>query len=286
MPQKLTTTPRQTFLFVMFVFFIFSKQVKAQTDIFSSGARLSGMANTGVAISDEWSMFHNPAGMAGINEASFGAHYTNRYLLPDIGIASVSGILPMERGTFGTSLSYFGTTRYNEQKYAFGYAHKLGGKLSAGISIDYYRLKLPEDYEQSGVLAGEIGLVIHPVKNLSVGCRLNNVSNSKYSTYSSGNVPSDFSLGAAWKSDIFLIASQVNIYEKESPSISAGSEVLLMKSLAIRVGVSSLPLYQYTLGLGYRQKSISGNVAFSRHPVLGMSSFISLSHHFSSRRNQ
>ncbi len=251
-----------------------------QANAFRAGAREAALANTGVALGGNWSMFHNPAGLASVSDPNLGVHYTNQFLLQELSISSLAGVLPISYGGFGITASYFGTKSYNEQKYAFGYAHKLGEIVNAGISLDYFRANLPEDYEPSGALAGEIGLLVNPIENLNIGCHLYNVTGSKYKDYEAENLPSFFTLGAAWKADVFLVTSQVNLDKNNNTTISAGSEVLLIPVLAVRFGVSTDDQFRYSFGLGYKKNKFSGDIAFTQHPVLGLSSFVSFNYSF------
>lgn len=257
--------------------------IHGQTNVFRAGAREAALANTGVALGGNWSMFHNPAGLANLTAPNIGVHYTNQFMMQELSTSSIAGVLPFGQGGFGITGSYFGTQSFNEQKYAFGYAHQLGKLVNAGISIDYYRANLPEDYDLSQALTGEIGLMINPIDNLSIGCHLYNVTGSGYKDYIAENLPSFFTLGAAWQSDVFLVTSQVSLDKQKSPIISAGSEVYLIPDLAVRIGVSNDDQYQYSFGIGYRKNRFVGDIAFTRHPVLGFSSYVSFNYSFASK---
>lgn len=254
-----------------------------QSNVFRAGAREASLANTGVALKSNWAMFHNPAAITHLTSPMVGVHYSNQYIMEELSTTSVSGTIPLSYGGFGLSVSYFGTSAYNEQKYAFGYAHKLGNLFAAGITLDYFNVKLPEPYESSNALAGEIGLLVNPVDNLLIGCHLYNITNSKYTDYPSESLQSFFSLGATWQTEIFLVTSQVYLDREATPTISAGSEVYLIPTLAVRIGASTNEQYQYTFGVGYRNSRFNGDLAFTNHPTLGFSSHISFNYAFISR---
>lgn len=258
----------------------FQQKLFCQTNIFISGAREAALANAGVAISKDWALFHNPAGIAKIKSPVVGANYTNAYLIPELSTASSIFNLPTQQGVFGLSGAYYGSSLYNEQRYSLGYARLLNKKISAGINLDVYSVSLPEAYNTAYTIAGEIGILIETLDNLHIGAHLNNITNGNYKLYESANIPSYFSLGAAYTDELFLFTSQVNIDRDNSAYVSVGTELEFIKNLKIRMGVSSNEQQRYTFGLGYVQKSLKGDIAFARHPILGFSSQLSFSFHF------
>lgn len=278
---------KRSILLVSIACFVLSQadlfSLSAQPNSFQSGAREAALANSSVALTTDWPMFHNPAGISRLSYSSIGVHYTNQYTMQELSTASAIGSMPIAAGAFGFSLSYFGTSMYNQQKYAIGYAHQLGDFLSAGVIFDYFMAHLPEEYESSHALAGEIGLIANPIDKLSIGCHIYNVTDSKYSNLTDENLPSFFALGAAWESETFLVSSQVNLDKESDPTISIGSEVLLIESIAVRFGVSTNEQYQYSFGLGYNNKKFKGDIAFTRHPVLGFSSYVSFNYSFAAK---
>lgn len=271
---------KHSFLSGLIVFLVINGDLCAQNNIFQSGAREAGLANTAIAIADNYSMFHNPGNISGVKATTIGVNYSNVFMLPELSLSSISGLMPFRQGAFGVSASYYGSSQYNEQKYAFGYGLGLGDKISAGISIDYFRVNLPGEYESEDALAGEIGIIVTPIENLSLACVLYNPTATSYKNYPSENLPSCLYIGAAYQSEGFLITSQANIESDQDPVLSLASELYLVKNFAIRLGISTDDLYQYSFGLGYTHTKLNADIAFARHPVLGFSSFITLNYAF------
>jgi len=52
-----------------------SVSVYAVNDNYPSGARASGLSNSGVVLKDLWSNYHNQAGLTGIDKLTLGFHY-------------------------------------------------------------------------------------------------------------------------------------------------------------------------------------------------------------------
>jgi len=251
-----------------------SRQLKATDLFFQAGAREAGLANSSVALGGTWSVFHNPAGMVSISSMSIGFNYENRYAIKELVTSSFAGIIPVRFGNFGFSGSYFGSSRYSEQKYAFGYSRSFAGKIDVGILCDYLSVNLPEGYDTPHSLAGEIGIIAHPIEYLAIGCHLFNLTSQKFNN-SILEVPIIFRTGAAWETKNYLISSQIQLNEKEKPVLSVGSEITFFKKLAMRMGISTCENMNYTLGLGYTNSWIKGDFALAHHSVLGYSACIS-----------
>jgi hypothetical protein len=243
---------------------------------FIAGAREAAMANSILTLGGTWSVYHNPAGIRTLNHASVGFCYENRYLLEELSTQSFAGTVPVRNGGFGVSYSYFGTSRYNEQKMALGYAHALGEKINAGILFDLYHTNLPDEYESDYIIAGEIGLIIRPIENLSIGLHLNNPTESGSQNYNTEDANTFFRSGITWHDKYFLIGTQVSIQENDEPIMSAGMEINVVPNFYVRAGISSDEKNNYTFGLGYKQKRWCGDIAFARHPILGYTSMFSI----------
>jgi hypothetical protein len=271
--------------FLKCIIFIFclTNSVSASNITFFHGAREAGLANSSVALPGVWSVYSNPGGMVFNKAPTMALSYQNRYQLKELSTTSVAGIMPGRFGALGASLSYFGTNSYNEQKYAVGYAHKLGEKISAGVMFDYFITNLPSEYETSHALAGEVGILVNPVERLNLGFHVFNISGSDYKLYHEESLPILYRAGAAWNDELFLISSQIQLENNGNVQLSLGSEIMLVKNLFFRAGISSNTLVNYSFGLGYKLNSFVCDVAFTHHPVLGFSSSVSLQYCFSGK---
>lgn len=252
----------------------FNLSSNASDIFFLAGGREAGLANSAVSLGSTWSVFHNPAGIVSVTDISFGFSHQNYYMIKELNTTSFAGVLPVKFGSFGVSGTFFGSSNYNEQKYAFGYSRSFAGKLDVGILCDYFTTKLPEEYDASRALVGEIGLIAHPIENLSIGCHLFNPSAADYSN-SYGDIPIIFRAGSAWETKKYLLSAQVQANNKAKPVYSAGSEINLIENLAIRVGISTQDNMSYTCGIGYRYSGLKSDFAIAHHPVLGYSAFLS-----------
>jgi hypothetical protein len=240
------------------------------------GAREAGMAGSSVALNGIWSICYNPAGIALSPYAEFAMAYENHYFLPELSATSFAFVIPVSSGAFGMSAGYSGTSSFNNQKFALGYAHKFGSNIQAGVLLDYYSANLPAEYETARTIAGEIGILTRPTEKLSIGVHLNNITGSSYTVYPNEKIPVLFSAGAAWQDERYTVCTQVELNSNEKARISAGTEVILVKDLAVRAGISNSDQMSYTVGLGYALNRIICDIAFSHHPILGFSSSVSI----------
>jgi hypothetical protein len=252
----------------------------ASDRVFMPTAREAGMSNASAALPDIFSASNNPAVMANLNQASIGLQYQNLFQIEELNSSSAWGTVPVPFGAFGAAASYFGTARFNEQRYTFGYARKLGTKISAGVLFNYLTSNLPDEYSTARALAGEVGLLLNPIEKLNIGLHIFNVSGAEFLNYNYEELPVFFRAGASWTDDIFLLSSQIQMSNSGETILSLGSEITLVKNLFLRAGISSSGQTRYSFGLGYKISRIAFDVAFNHHPVLGFSSFVSLQYNF------
>ena len=254
--------------------FVYSSNIDSFT-----GAYEAGMSNASVSLPGIWPGYNNPAGIVFSETPVVAICYQNRYCLPELSTTSTAAIIPQGKGAFGISMSYFGTSRYNEQKYAAGYACKLSKKIQAGVMLNYFNAKLPSEYNTTHTLTGEIGVLAQPANKLNVGVHVFNITNSKYQNYTDECLPLYFQIGASWIDETFTISSQVQLNRQQSTILSVGAELPLVESLFFRAGVSSSEETYYSFGFGYNLNWLDFNIAFTHHPILGFSSFVSLQYH-------
>lgn len=198
-------------------------------------------------------------------------------MLPELNTSSLSAIIPVSvKGTGGISASYFGNSRFNKQQYTMCYSHVLGDRINAGISFDYLSARLPDEYGHAYALLGEIGMLVQATERVSVGVHAYNISNSSVKPFPDEELSCFMAAGAAYTDKLFVLTSQVKINKNEPAEFSAGAEIIPIKHLALRLGISTNALMSYTFGIGYNLAKINADIAFMKHPVLGFSSGISV----------
>ena len=264
-------------LIFLFYFFLNSTLI-AQIDFF--GARASGTSNTSVNYRDNWAQLNNQAGLAYLKNISVSAGFTNAYFLKELSTNTIAFGLPTKSGVFGLNYSYFGYTKFNQNKIGLAYAMKLGKRISAGIQINYLYTHIEGEYGSNGTAYGEIGLQTEPVDNLFIGAHVSNFWRTKYTDYTDLYIPMIFRIGAAYLLyDKALLSIEFEKDLERALIFKSGLEFDLDKQFFFRFGIAANPLI-FSFGFGYKIKMFSVDLGFSKHPVLGYSPAISLNYAF------
>lgn len=253
----------------------------AANDNYPCGARVSGLANSGVVLTDLWSNYHNQAGLSRVEDLTLGFHYENKHVVSQYGLHAVALAIPVNRGTIGASISFYGYSKYNESKISLAFGKPFGEKFSAGIQLDLLNIYQAEDYGNRTTLAVEAGILAEPVKNLFIGAHVYNPTMSSYHTFEPEEVPTIFQVGAGYYfTEKLLIVIETEKDLKQRPVFQGGVEYHLIKSIFARFGLSTYEMSSYSFGVGFVYKGIKADFAFSQHREIGYTPHISLSYSF------
>src|SRR4028118_2153419 len=77
-------------------------------DPFPMGARTLGMGNAVVAHRNQWSVFNNVGGMAGVDKVSAMASFSSQYHVSGLQVLALGAVLPTNCGNFGLAIQRFG----------------------------------------------------------------------------------------------------------------------------------------------------------------------------------
>lgn len=244
------------------------------------GSRAAAMGNSAVTIFDIWAVYHNQAGLAGINSTTAAIHYENRFNISEFGLRAAVMAIPARPGTIGFSYSFFGFAKYYESKAGIAFGRYFGEKVAAGLQINYLHTFIAEDYGSTGSLTAEGGFIAEPVERLLVAAHVYNPTGTKIKTHYSEPVPTIFRFGMAYRfgRDIFAsVEAQKEIDRKVV--FRAGVEAGFLGSFFLRTGITSDPA-QNSFGLGYFYRGLNADIAFTNHQVLGFTPHISVSYTF------
>ena len=273
----------KTVIISIFLFFAFLK-INAQVDYF--GARAMGISNASLCYQDNWAQLNNQAGLAQLNQITVSAGFTNAYFIKELATNSIAIGLPTKSGTFGLNYSYFGYSKFNQNKMGLAYAMAIGNKLSAGIQINYLYTHIQGEYGTSGSAYGEIGLLSEPIDDFFLAAHISNFWRTKYSSENEIYIPMIFRMGAAYllyKKALLSIEFEKDI-EREL-IFHSGLEFNMNNQFYFRFGIATNPMI-FSFGFGYKINSFKADIAFSKHPVLGFSPAISLNWAFKKQKNK
>ncbi len=264
------------FLFaLLFPFIAFSNEPEK-----FPGARSTGLSNSTIALTDPWSVFNNQAGLGWQRNYWAGVYHENRYFLNELSYSSLGGCIPVKTGTFGVGVTHFGYNQFSQSRFGLSYGMMLTKTISAGIGINYHTVRIAQGYGSSGAITAEAGIIYQPLDKIAIGAHVFNPTRS--SLGSDQNLSTSFGIGLAYRpAETVLLLVQGDDNTLTSPVVRTGIEYSPIKKLCFRAGMSSNPM-SLSFGLGWRTKSISFDLAFSYHRVLGYTPYISLSYTFGS----
>lgn len=243
---------------------------KAGNEHLPVGARSAGMSHATVTLNDQWSLFHNQAGLGRVKEFSAGIFYENRFLVNSLSTGAIALAAPTASGTFGLSYYTFGMTNYRESKFGLAYGRMLGEKISAGLQLNYLSTVLPEAYGRYNGFTAELGLQALLTDKIILGAHIYNISRSKLTDKNGIEyVPTIVRVGLMYKVSSKVFVTSEFQKDIEHPIVfRAGTEYQPNEKLFLRIGIASNP-GNYSFGFGYRMKTISFDIAASYHQILG-----------------
>ncbi|MDO9511892.1 MAG: hypothetical protein Q7J34_09045 [Bacteroidales bacterium] len=244
------------------------------------GASASGMGIVGTALQNTWAASVNPAALSGIDNYSIGVYYTDRFRVSDLSTKNVSAVLPVGRGAFGASFSYFGQAMYNEQRYSVAYGLPLYQQIHAGVSLDYCSLNQGGGYGSASAVTFGIGLQCLLNQNLVLGVNAFNPLRVTFGSETSAQIPAVFSAGLMGMiTNSLRCGFEIQQDWDTSPKLKTGFEYDIQKWMFIRGGVAINPGI-WSAGAGFLWKEMCLDISSSWHPQLGVSSAVSMCYSF------
>jgi len=271
------------YLFICLTETFLNENSSAVNDNWLSGARFSAMGNIGVMCPDLWSVSHNQAGLGFYNYLAAGVHHENRFAVAEFSFNSVAFTLPTQTGTFGLSFSCFGYSSYHENKAGLAFGKSLNKWFSAGIQFDYLNTYVADETGNINSMAIEAGIIAKPVKDLSIGVHIYNLTGSHFNGLSiKERIPVIFSLGAGYNyQDKLFIAIETSKDLEMRPALyKAGLEYRIKNFLFIRTGITIGEFISNSFGLGIALKKIKADVAFSHQQIIGYTPHFSIQYWF------
>src|SRR5882762_11163621 len=105
---------------------VVSPWAEAQSSSTVMGARAAGLGYTSVVLKDEWAIFNNVAGLAGLHQVSTAFAYEVRPALTGANRIAASIAAPSKIGTLGIGIFRFGDEVYSEHLLSFGVGNQIG----------------------------------------------------------------------------------------------------------------------------------------------------------------
>lgn len=255
-------------------------QLQAQTDPLTQvhGARSQGMGNLRVHNLDLWTVFNNIGGLDRLENSGIAVGYDQRYNLKELSTFSLAAVNKSNLGTFGFSISRFGSAIFNQQSIGLGFSNTLG-IASLGAKVEWFQTQT-EGFGSSGVPVISLGGIAELSPDFFIGAHFSNLTQSKISKISDSRLPTAVQLGARYTPSKYL--SIILEIEKDillDPVSKIGLEYSLQRWIQLRLGVNSNPSRLF-FGFGLLHQSFRFDYGRGRNHTLGSTNHFSLAYLF------
>ena len=226
------------------------------------GARVNGVGYATTCISDQWSIFNNIAGLAGVSEIQAGASYDAMPGFPSFNRMAAAVVAPLPIGAVGMGVFRFGDDLYREQLLHVGYSNKFGlGSLGARGSLIQYHA---EGFGKKSIANFSIGGIADLTPWLQAGaCIVNAVQPEIIEGEKIGTI---LMAGVALKgSENVTVLLEVEQELGYHPKIKAGLEYVIHTRFVARTGFNLQPQSGF-FGFGFRHSKFHLDYAWSYAP--------------------
>lgn len=276
------------FFIVLLLFFspCFKFSAWAGGDELQIGAARMGMGGAFTAVGKNfWSMYANPAGIAGVDAMTAGLHIEQRFFVAGLNYGAFGFVTPFkEKHYLGIDGSSYGFSNYRESRVGVNYATTLFDRLSMGAKFNYAIISIP-NYGSKGTFFVDAGIIGNVAKGFNLGFKVYNANQAPVNKETNERVPTILSFGASYElSDKVLLVSDLEKNVNFPLSYKGGIQYAFVDHFKARVGVSTAPV-TFNAGLGFTATNLVIDVATSLHQQLGFSSFLSVSYRFNQKAN-
>jgi len=256
-------------------FFCFTISCVAQSNFGTSNAYTAALGGAETTHQQVFSLFDNPAGLAGLAQFSAGVSSKNSFLIEGLYSFSAAVAVPTKSGNFGTGFQYRGYEGYTELKANLAYGRKLLDNLSVGASINAYNLNIT-NYGSSTVVNAQIGLQAQLSKQLLLGANISNPIKTTLTEDEQHILSTTISAGLRYRpSDKATVYVEGEKSLSEAAIFKGGIAYKIINNFELMVGATS-SIEAFTAGFSWQFNSIQILFAGNYHTVLGFSPVVSI----------
>ncbi len=238
-----------------------------------------GMGSGGSALSDIWAIQQNPSGVAGLGRSTFAISYEKWNSGDDLSRQTMLIGVPLKQMVLAASLERYGIKEYLELRTGIYAAREFGDNFRLGLGLKYHQLDIIQ-YGSAAAFSVEAGFQFELSDRITVGSHLRNPGFSGFNDSGNSKLPVTLAVGGAFElNSRVTIVGDLNKALKAPVDFQTGIEYIIMKSAALRGGLSLNPLRQYA-GFGLNYSRIRIDASASNHQALGFSPQISLGYEF------
>lgn len=242
------------------------------------GARSMSLANATVAVHDNWSYHHNPGALAHVRKLSLGSSYESRFLLPELQTQALVLAIPLKVGTLSTGLQSFGHKNYRTNRIGIGYSLLLSETFSAGVQINYHRVRIL-NYGASQLMTAEAGVLAKINEKLFFGFSIVNLNRAKLTEQAGNWLSTHLRLGLSYQINPEVLL----LFESTKEVLSAirfktAVEYEFIPQFRFRTGAASAP-FEIAFGFGYNTRyQLQINMGSAYQQIIGWSPHIGLNY--------
>lgn len=258
------------------IFILLLASLNAKAVIFPSvqGPISHASGNISSILKDPYAAYNHQGCLALSKSDIISLSVKSSYFISQLSMVSLAASKKIKKKqTLGLGYSFFGNQYYNESLLKLSFANKISKNTGAGVSLDYYRLQLPDEkLKIKNILTFELGFYTELNKEFDIAFQLINPAKLFISEFSDDKMP-------------FVINS--SIFYKTNYPIRIGAEwsqtangkgvprfcisYSANKSMNFYIGFFAKPS-NASVGLSFISKKTIVSVSFSTHPYLNYSS--------------
>lgn len=265
---------RKSILFSLMLFISIS--VNGQNGKVEIGAKAAGTGYAYTAVSDEWSIFYNPAGIDGLVSSNALFSVENKFNIEGLNSIGAAFVTNLPLGSFGASVFRFGDNIFREQHLSIAYGNSFG-ITSLGLRINYLQFSA-ESTETRSNLTFDFGGITSLNEQVHFGAFIRNLSQSKIANESDRSIPVILNAGISYlPTPQLMINAEIEKDIDFDPGIRLGLEYAFIKKLKVRAGVLTYP-YTNFFGLGLVTHRLDIDYSITLNPNLGVNNQASVSY--------
>lgn len=242
------------------------------------GARAKGLGNASACLSDEWSLFNNPAGLASLTEGAFVVAYDKTPNLPGSDKMVAATSFRLFKGTVSAGVFRFGDQLYSEQVAAAGYANQFGlASLGARFNLVQYNA---EGFGTRSVVSFNFGGIAELTPHIKVGAHIINLNQPVVSADNGERLPTKLIAGIVFTpQESLLVAVEAEKDIEYKATWKAGIEYKAFGKVSFRTGFNLFPEAAF-IGVGFRSPRIVLDYAMEYSVFMGTSHQVSAGYPF------
>jgi len=251
--------------------------------IFAQSPQSLAIGNASSTLNNEWSLFHNPAGLAWEDGTFVISSYINHLFISSLDDKSVGfGIRKNKKG-LGFSIRQNGDHRLKESYYSIVYSQLFAGKFSMGISIHYRNISFGDIYGNKGVFYGSFGFLLKYDEVNYISFQIINPSREVIDPHFNERQESKIRSGYSHIfSDKFSINTELEKGLESKFNFKTGFRYNMNENSVVSMGYE-MAFRRISLGLNLKINKITGDLAFSYESHLGFRTGIGISYTLSKK---